>query len=508
MLALDRLFNRLYTARFNPIYQSGALAVLCLFVLVATGLYLLIFYTLASPYESVAALEQQWWGGRWIRALHFYAGDTMLVAVAVHAVRMLLQGRTWGPRALAWVSGVAMLGIVLFSGWTGMVLVWDVQGRLVAMEGARLLDTLPLFSEPIRRIFLVEDGVGSGFFFLNLMLHMVFPVALLFALWLHTVRVARPAVLPPRRLSLWVLSGLLGLALVRPVGLLAPADPLALAGTVPTDVFYGFWLPVARTLPPLATLGAFAAAALLLVSVPWWWRPRRSAAPEPSASNEELCTGCRQCYLDCPYEAISMVPAPPTNTATEVVARVDPALCTACGICAGSCAPMVIGPPGRTGRDHLVAAQRLYRERQPGAEEIVVVACAQGLADALAGRAPDGVVLHPLHCVGDLHTSAVEYLLRRGVGGVYLLGCPPRDCLYREGPKWMEQRLFADREAELHERVDKRRVRLAAFGRGERNEALADLTAFAALVQRLNRPWDEGDVDIDLECDPPEVSHG
>ena len=36
-----------------------------------------------------------------------------------------------------------------------------------------------------------------------------------------------------------------------------------------------------------------------------------------------------------------------------MVARVDPDLCVSCGICAGSCAPMVVGPPGRSGRDQL-----------------------------------------------------------------------------------------------------------------------------------------------------------
>ena len=40
-------------------------------------------------------------------------GRTMagnLVAVGVHASRMFAQSRSWGPRALAWVSGIVLTG--------------------------------------------------------------------------------------------------------------------------------------------------------------------------------------------------------------------------------------------------------------------------------------------------------------------------------------------------------------------------------------------------------------
>lgn len=100
---IDALFDRLYGWRFNPLYQSGTIAVLLLLVLLATGLYLLLFYRIGSPYASVARMQDQAWSGRWIRTLHRYASDAAMVAVAVHALRMFLRRRTWGARALAWV---------------------------------------------------------------------------------------------------------------------------------------------------------------------------------------------------------------------------------------------------------------------------------------------------------------------------------------------------------------------------------------------------------------------
>jgi len=509
---LDRWLNAVYGAAANPLYQSGSLAVLSFVVLLVTGLVLLWFYKIGAPYDSVAGLQAQALAGRWIRALHIYAGDVMVLAVLVHMVRMLARGRTWGPRVLAWSSGVLMLGLVLLSGVTGLVLVWDVQGHLVAVEGARLLDVLPLFSEPIQRTFISGRGVPSSFFFLNLILHMVIPFLLAVGLWVHTLRVARPTLLPPRRFSLWFVGGLTALAVAVPAEMLPRADYLAMFGEVPVDFFFAFWLVLTREAPPEVSWAVALATLLAALSVPWWWRPRLSAPPAPAWVNPELCTGCTQCYKDCPFNAITMVPAPPTNTGTEQVALVDPGLCVSCGICAGSCAPMVVGPPGRTGRDHLLAAQRLFREARPGPETVVVFSCEQGLGEAAAVAGLPGVELRRLHCAAAHHTSALEYLLRRGTGGVYLLACPERDCDYRHGPRWLHERLYEEREAELMARVDRRRVALGTFGPGEGAAAAGAIRAFTARIRALaGHAADEGAVEPDTECDAPqlkEAAHG
>ena len=46
----------------------------------------------------------------------------------------------------------------------------------------------------------------------------------------------------------------------------------------------------------------------------------------------------------------------------DLVARVDPQLCVSCGICAGSCAPMGVGPRGRIwiARDQLLIVLRTF----------------------------------------------------------------------------------------------------------------------------------------------------
>ena len=98
-----------------------------------------------------------------------------------------------------------------------------------------------------------------------------------------------------------------------------------------------------------------------------------------------------------------------------------------------------------------------------------------------------------------MHTSVVEYLLRSGVGGVLVVGCPPRDCRNREGPKWLEERLYNDREAELKSRVDKRRVRVTYAAQRERYLVREALTVFRSDISAIERTA-EVDVDIDVAC--------
>jgi coenzyme F420-reducing hydrogenase delta subunit/Pyruvate/2-oxoacid:ferredoxin oxidoreductase delta subunit len=497
---MDGALNRLYGWRFNPLYQSGALAVLLLVVVSVTGVYLLLFYRIGAPWESVERITAQAWAGRWIRGLHRYASDGALLAVGVHAVRMFAQGRSWGPRALAWVSGVLLTGLVLLCGWTGYVMVWDVQAQALAVAGARMLDALPLFGEPISRAFVGDRPMPGQFFFLNLFLHIAVPVGMGIVLWIHVSRVARPTLMPPRRLWVPAVLGLVGLAVAWPAPMAARADLLRLPGSVPLDLFYAIWVPLALAVPGWAGLGALGVAAAVALSVPFWVRPRAADRAPVSTVDERLCTGCVQCSLDCPYEAIRMVAR--TDGRADLLAEVDPARCVSCGICAGSCAPMGVGPPGRTGRDQLADLRDLLAENPPQRGGIVVLACDRGLGDPSLGWDPPHARLSRIECSGNLHTSIVEQWLRAGAAGVLVLACPPRDCWNREGPAWARERLFHDREAELHRRVDKRRVRLAYASRGEPSSGEEELARFAADLAAFDRAQALEDVEPIRECEP------
>ncbi len=137
-----------------------------------------------------------------------------------------------------------------------------------------------------------------------------------------------------------------------------------------------------------------------------------------------------------------------------------------------------------------------------GGIPVVAVCCAQVPATHVAALLAGGAHIHSVPCVGNLHSSVIELFVRQGAPGVVVCGCPPRDCVGREGPKWLRERLFNDREAELQPRVDRRRVRIATLAPGDLAGTVAMFEAFKHEIESLQRPEREADVEIDTLCDP------
>ena len=500
---LDVAMHRVYGWRWNPLHQSGALASWLLVVLTVTGTYLLLFYRIGSPAQSVQRIAADPWLGAWMRSLHRYATDAFVSAAVLHAVRLVGHAREWGPRTRAWVSGLFLFAVALVCAWTGFVMAWDSFGIRLAVAGARMFDVLPVLSEPVGRIFAGDRPVPSAFFFLNLFLHIALPLAMGVGFWLHVSKVARPTLVPPRALR-WTLTGvLLAASVLLPAPLGPAAEPLLLSTSTPLSLTTAWWLPLAERTSPWVVWSVVLALAGLALAVPRAAHRPREGSWEPSVVDPRLCTGCDQCTQDCPWGAIRMVER--DDERPTLVALVDPALCVSCGICAGSCAPMGVGPPNRTGRDQLGNVRETLLPALRGAprdKRIVAICCAQSAPSVRLRLSEAGARIHEVPCVGALHSSVVELLVRQGAAGVMVAGCPPRDCVGREGPKWLEQRFYHDREAELQARVDRKRIALVTAAVGLDDVVLSAFAAFRHAVLALEAPQVEELVDLRDLCEP------
>ncbi len=459
--AIDGVFDRVYSSRYNPLYRTGTLAALFLTIALVTGLYLLFVYELGRPYESVAAIQRDVLLGRWIRALHRYASDGAVVAVVLHVLRLLVQGKTWGPRTLAWVTGVLLTGMMLLSAVTGFVLVWDELGQKLGIAGARMLRLLPLFPEPPDRAFVGDKPMASQFFFMNLFLHVAVPLGMICFLWLHTARLARAAWFPERKVVWLTVAGFIALSIAWPAPLPPAADLLAIPGRVQTDWFYAFWLPFVEGSP----LGGFTAVAVIgavLIVTPWLLRPRRPRRPGPAVVDPDKCEGCQQCFMDCPYDAIEMITGKYPDR-HPLRANVLPDLCVSCGLCAGSCSSLAVGPEARTARHQLAAARELLAATPDAGQTTLVVVCGNDGPLAARVRArfgADGAIrCLEVDCAGTLHPGTVSYLATH-FARVLIVSCPPQNCVHREGATLADARILLERKPAIPGRIAQQAVRL------------------------------------------------
>ena len=480
---LEALLDRLVSAPLNPLYHTGTIAMFSLAVALVTGVYLFLFYRVGTDaaHRSIEEIMAQPLGiGALIRSLHRYASDAAIVAAALHGLKMFLNDRFWGPRWIGWVSGLALLGLVWVTSATGYWLVWDMQAQVLSVTVARLLDVLPVFGEPLVRTFLDAGRIQNFLFFLVLFIHVTIPLLLGAAYWLHVMRLSRARFMPPRVVLVVTGAALLVASLLRPALSGPPADLGRLPGAIPIDWFYFFYFPLTRLDPKwgwCVVLGA----SLVGLSVPWALRGR---APARARVENIACTGCTRCWKDCPFEAIVMVPRH-DGTRYKQVAVVNPAKCVGCGICVGACdsAGILLGDQPVSLLGQAVTARLRAVATPGGAGPLIVYTCR--LMPRLLGRlGPDGtldglpgVTVMGLPCVGTLHPDMITRTLEAGAGGVFVAGCVPEDCPFREGSQWLAERLTGRRLPSLRG-VPEGRVRVRWYSPVELGRFLRDVAAF------------------------------
>ena len=471
---LEHGFDAAFGATLNPLRHLGALGFLSFWLLAASGIYLyaVLDTSVAGAYRSIVDLSrQQPWLGGLLRSLHRYAADAFVILMAVHLLREWLHGHYRGMRRYSWLTGLLPIVLVFVSAIGGFWLHWDRLGQYSAIATAEWIDALPFLAAPLARNFLSVDAVSDRLFSLFVFVHLGAPLLLLFALWFHIQRLTRACVWPPRPVSLGFVTTLLALAFVAPVASHAPADLATVPQALRLDWILLFIHPLAETAsPPLAwtlVLGAVA----LLFALPFLPQPAPAPAAVVDAAN---CNGCRRCFADCPFAAVTMVPHPNQKLGKQM-AQVDADLCTGCGICVGACpsstpfrsaAELVTGidmpqaPIGALRRrlQHGIAALQVERP-------MVVFGCDRGVrVDALA--APD-VAAFSLTCTGQLPPSFVEYALRDGAAGVLVSACREGGCEFRLGQRWTEERLLGLREPHLRADVPHERLETVWADNGE-----------------------------------------
>jgi len=136
-LALDR-FRAKYLGKPFPVHPSfflGEIALFCFVILVATGLYLALFYepsavivpghgALPAAYASALAIDSHPFGAL-IRRIHHWAAHLMIAAILLHLLRIYFTAAYRKPREVNWIVGLVLLGATIAAAFSGYLLPYD-----------------------------------------------------------------------------------------------------------------------------------------------------------------------------------------------------------------------------------------------------------------------------------------------------------------------------------------------------------------------------------------------
>lgn len=443
MQRLSYILSGIYSSRLNPIYYLGAITVFLLIVDVLSGVYLFLFYRVdpQQAYHSVEVISSSFLGSL-MRGIHRYSSDGLILFAVLHMLHMILTDRFRLFRWVAWVSGVGTLLIFIVIGISGYLLVWDERAQLTGLLMAKFFSIIPIFGHALMSAFLGTDLKNLGGLFRILLFgHIAVTILLLFTLWVHVMRISRPRLFPPKYLMVLLTIFTLAVALIFP----ARSDPPANLGKIPfgmsLDWFYLTGFPLFKVLPLSLNWIAFLGFFGLLTVFPWLIKGRRNP---PARVIEEKCEGCKQCFEDCPYEAIYMKRVSPDEEKAFVIED----KCAGCGICVASCnynANVIDTVPYTDILSAVSSSEpRLLVFRCPFSAEV---------------ESSEEVMVWTLPCTGAVNAVWMRELLKHAEG-VLLVTCDGPDCYFREGVLWTEERFRGERRPRLLKVIDRGRVRI------------------------------------------------
>lgn len=498
LFRLESGWDMLVGRESNPMYCLGAMSWFFFWVVGASGLYLFIPYdtSTARAWSSIEYISrEQWYWGGIFRGLHRYASDAMVLTMMLHLVREWLLDRYHGARWFAWFTGVPLIWMVFSSGITGYWLVWDQMAQYLAVGTAEWMDFLGIFGQSIARNFINPDALTDRFFTLLIFIHIAVPLFLLFAMWVHILRINRANTSPPRQLVIGTSLMLVALSLIHPALSHAPADLSKTTSVLNPDWYFMALYPLFDTKGPAIAWTVSIGATVFLSLMPWMaFRRKRRAAAVVSPPN---CNGCGNCASDCPFGAVIIRPRN-DESGHSSIAVMQPDLCTSCGMCVASCNrtnPFLrSGEVRETGIDLpdftfdlMVKRIQSRSHGLVGNNRVLVLGCEHGAKlDHLKGPS---VGVQELHCTGMLPPSLIDYVLNKNLAdGVLVTACRPGECFYRLGPEWTELRMAGERVPKLRGAVSRDRVRLSWAASTETKTLMSELAEFRVALAELPAP--------------------
>jgi len=143
-------------------YVWGSCLTFAFFTQVITGTLLWMFYSPSAQtaWESVYFLQYQVWGGWFLRGVHHYMAQAMIVLLVLHLMQVVIDGAYRAPRELNFWFGALMMGVTLALSLTGYLLPWDQKGYWATAVATNLMAEVPLIGPAIQKI--VVGGVEYG----------------------------------------------------------------------------------------------------------------------------------------------------------------------------------------------------------------------------------------------------------------------------------------------------------------------------------------------------------
>lgn len=205
-LHLHAVRTHRWSLRWRTTWGLGIAAGAAFLITLITGV-LLMFYYKPYPdaaYDSIKDIHFVVPTGRFLRNIHRWAANVMVVTVILHMARTFFTGAYRKPREFNWIIGMGLLATTLGLSFTGYLLPWDqlaywaiTIGANIAQSPREVTDALHVTGsfDPgglLRQLLLGSDVVGEEALIRFYLMHvMILPLVLAAMLAVHFWRIRK-----------------------------------------------------------------------------------------------------------------------------------------------------------------------------------------------------------------------------------------------------------------------------------------------------------------------------
>ncbi|MHB1036312.1 MAG: cytochrome b N-terminal domain-containing protein [Pirellulales bacterium] len=172
-LALDWLAKEKFVGGSRWRLAWGSTIVFTFVLEAITGLFLWMSYnpSAQTAWESVYYIQYQMQGGWFLRGLHHFAGQAMVILLCLYVLQLVVRGAYRAPRELHFWVVLVMLLVGLAFLLTGDLLPWDQKGYWSTTVRTGFLSLIPWIGGDLQKLAIAGPAFGhhtlSQFFALH-----------------------------------------------------------------------------------------------------------------------------------------------------------------------------------------------------------------------------------------------------------------------------------------------------------------------------------------------------
>ena len=150
------------TLRFTLTWGFGGMAVVLILLLFGTGILMKFVYQPFpdKAYASILNLQRDVLFGQFVRNIHHWSGNILLIVVFFHFLRVFFTGAFHPPRQFNWVIGLCLFLTVLMSNFSGYLLPWDQRSFWAITICTGMLEYIPGVGLWLQRLIRGGSEVG------------------------------------------------------------------------------------------------------------------------------------------------------------------------------------------------------------------------------------------------------------------------------------------------------------------------------------------------------------